>query len=74
MKIIQAVESIQEAVEAGDRVLVHCHAEQSRSVCIVAFLMMQYRGMTKPEALTFISQKRDISLSPGIKEIFQCRF
>jgi dual specificity phosphatase 12 len=74
LKIIQAVESIQEAVEAGDRVLVHCHAGQSRSVCIVALWMMQYQGLAKSEALTLISWKRDILLSPGIGEIFQCIF
>lgn len=74
LKIVQAVESIQEAVQAGDRVLVHCNAGRSRSVCIVALWMMQYQGMTKAEALGLISQKRDISLSPGVEEIFQCAF
>jgi len=65
----EAVDFIDDVVSRGDRVLVHCHAGRSRSVCIVARYFIQKCGMTSPQALELISAKREIYLSPGIEEV-----
>lgn len=68
---------VQEGGKTGGKILVHCHAGQSRSVCIVAAYLMrrheysdEYKRMTKDEALALIKEKRGYSLSIGIEEIF----
>jgi len=65
-----AVKTIRRAVSAGERILVHCHAGRSRSVCVVARYLMESEGLTRNEALRRISEKRDIYLSDGIEEAF----
>lgn len=61
---------IHDAVSNSEKILVHCHAGRSRSVCIVAAYLVKYNGYTRNSALTFIQSKREIYLSDGIDEIF----
>ncbi|WLQ16624.1 dual specificity protein phosphatase [Hahella aquimaris] len=68
-----AVDFIHDVVSSGDRILVHCHAGRSRSVCIVARYFMMKQGITSHQALSMISAKREIYLSPGIEEILILR-
>ncbi|MBF0235349.1 MAG: dual specificity protein phosphatase family protein [Desulfamplus sp.] len=69
-----AIEFISGVVASGDRILVHCQAGRSRSVCIVAAYFVVHNNMSVNEALSFIQSKRDIYLSDGILEIFElCR-
>ena len=65
-----AVEFIHDIVSHGEKILVHCHAGRSRSVCILVRYFMIKHGMTQEHALSIIKSKRDIYLSPGIEEIF----
>jgi hypothetical protein len=67
----KAVSELARAVAAGKRVLVHCHAGRSRSVCIVAKYLMDSQGISSDEALAQIRKKREICLTEGIEEIFQ---
>ena len=64
-----AVDFIDDVVRDGERILVHCHAGRSRSVCIVARYLMARQGMSRDQALSLIGEKREIYLSPGIEEI-----
>ena len=65
----EAVKYISDIVSDGGRVLVHCHAGRSRSVCIVARYLMDCEGLTRRKALSLIGAKREIFLSPGIDEL-----
>jgi atypical dual specificity phosphatase len=67
----RAVFFIDEAVSAGKKILVHCHAGRSRSVCILARYFMMKKGMTKNMAIETIARKRAICLSQGIEEILE---
>jgi predicted protein tyrosine phosphatase len=69
--ILAAIDFIATQVDNNLKVLVHCRAGRSRSVCIVAGYLMRHRGMSKVEALDTIGAKRIICLSDGIEEI--CR-
>lgn len=62
---------IDDVVSSGDKILVHCHAGRSRSVCIVARYFMLKHGLTSHQALVKIEAKREIYLSPGIEEILE---
>ncbi len=64
-----AVEFIHDVVSDGEKILVHCHAGRSRSVCILARYFMIKHKMTQEQAISVIKSKRDIYLSPGIEEI-----
>lgn len=64
-----AMDYIDDVVRSGERILVHCHAGRSRSVCIVARYFMITEGITSHQALARIEAKREIYLSPGIEEI-----
>jgi hypothetical protein len=69
--IAEAIDLIADVVDAcGEKVLVHCHAGRSRSVAIVAAILVQHRGLTPVAAVALVASKRDIYLSPGIEEIF----
>ena len=67
--IAAAIEYIDDMVSAGDRVLVHCHAGRSRSVCVVIRYLMEYEKLSQGQALALIQSKREIYLSNGIDEI-----
>jgi protein-tyrosine phosphatase len=66
-----AVDFIDDVVSSGERILVHCHAGRSRSVCMVARYFMMKMGMTSHQAIEKIEDKREIYLSPGIEEILE---
>jgi len=65
----EAIAFLDDVVSRGEKVLVHCHAGRSRSVCIVARYFMLKHNMTSQQALEMIALKREIYLSPGIEEI-----
>lgn len=65
----EAVDFIDNVVSGGEKILIHCHAGRSRSVCILARYFMIKYGMNRKEALSKIEAKREIYLSPGIEEI-----
>jgi len=69
----QAVSFIDEVVSRGDKILVHCHAGRSRSVCIVARYFMVKHDLTSHQALESIKVKREIYLSPGIETILDVK-
>ncbi len=71
--IKDAVEFIDEIVSSNLKILVHCHAGRSRSVCIVARYLMIYTGLTRQQAINKIEEKREIYLSPGIEQILDLR-
>ena len=67
--IKKAIEFIDDVVSHNEKILVHCHAGRSRSVCIVARYLMFKQRISSQEALELIEEKREIYLSPGIEEI-----
>ena len=69
--VLAAVDFIAEQVEKGLKVLVHCQAGRSRSVCIVAAYLMRHQGLSRMQAISMISKKRHIYLSDGVDEIFK---
>ncbi len=69
--VCDAIQYISDVVSSDEKILVHCHAGRSRSVCIVAAYFMQYEGMSANKALARIESKREIYLSDGIEEIFK---
>jgi protein-tyrosine phosphatase len=71
--IDDALAFIEEVVNAGQRILVHCHAGLSRSVVVVARYLTRTRGLTTQAALDLISARREIDLSPGIEELLTRR-
>jgi protein-tyrosine phosphatase len=66
-----AVDFIDDVVSSGKKILVHCHAGRSRSVCIVARYFMVKHNLTVHQALQKIQAKREIYLSTGIEEILK---
>ena len=66
-----AVGFIDDIVSSGERILVHCHAGRSRSVCIVARYLMVKHKLTVHQAFQKIEAKREIYLSTGIEEILK---
>lgn len=66
-----ALDFIDDVVSGGGKILVHCHAGRSRSVCIVARYLMIKQGLTRGQALSKIEAKREIYLSPGVEEILK---
>lgn len=68
--IDMALHFIHDAVSSDEKILVHCHAGRSRSVCVVAVYLAKYGGYTRDSALALIRGKREIYLSDGIEEIF----
>jgi protein-tyrosine phosphatase len=69
--IADAIDFIHDIVSNGERILVHCHAGRSRSVCMVARYFMIKQRLTSHQALALISAKREIYLSPGIEELLR---
>ena len=69
--VLAAIDFIAEQIESGLKVLVHCRAGRSRSVCIVAAYLIRYQGLSKRQAISMISKQRQIYLSDGIDEIFK---
>ena len=67
--IEDAIDFIREVVDAGQRILVHCHAGRSRSAVVVARYLMRNRALTVQAALDLIASRREIYLSPGIEDL-----
>jgi hypothetical protein len=55
-----ALRFIREGVDAGERVLVHCHAGVSRSATVVLLYLMVYHGLGLDEALALLRKARPI--------------
>ena len=68
--VVAAMQFIHDVVCSDEKVLVHCHAGRSRSICIVAAYLMKFEYYTQAQALSHIQRKREIYLSRGIEEIF----
>lgn len=57
---------INNALEGGENVYVHCHAGISRSPAVVMAYLMKYHGMTRDEALGYVRQFRPaVHPNPG---------
>ena len=69
--VLRCTRYISDVVSSGEKILVHCHAGRSRSVCIVAAFFMQYEGMSAGKALALIENRREIYLSDGMEEILK---
>jgi atypical dual specificity phosphatase len=54
----RAVEFIQEHVEAGESVYIHCKAGRARSATVALCWLMKYRGMTMHEAQARLLESR----------------
>lgn len=69
--VVEAVEFVRDCAGAGDRVLVHCHAGRSRSVCVVAAWLIAKTGRRRAEALHFVASRRTggIYLSTGVEQL-----
>jgi len=65
----EALAFLDDVVSRGEKILVHCHAGRSRSVCIVARYLMLKQNISSQQALEVIALKREIYLSTGIEEI-----
>lgn len=64
--IRQCLPFIEEGINSGDNVLVHCIYGQSRSVSIIAAFMILHRNFTLNDALETIKSKRStICINPG---------
>jgi len=59
--IVRAVQFLQAAVEAGKRVLVHCHQGRSRSVSLVVAYLMATEHLSLDEALKVVQVARPIA-------------
>lgn len=60
MKFDKAFTFIDSQVNAGNQVLIHCRAGQSRSATLLAAYIMKKTGCTAAEALNWIATKRPI--------------
>ena len=65
----QAIDFIDSAVSSDIKILVHCHAGRSRSVCVVARYFMVNLHLSPNHAIAHIERFRDVALSPGISDI-----
>lgn len=70
-QVAEAVRFIADVCDAGEKVLVHCHAGRSRSVAVVARYLVEHQGMSAATALGLIARKRAIYLSDGIEELLR---
>ncbi|XP_068232676.1 dual specificity protein phosphatase 3-like [Palaemon carinicauda] len=61
----KAVDFIDEAINSGGTVLVHCRQGRSRSATIVAAFLMLKRNMTAAKALTLLRESREIRPNNG---------
>ena len=64
----EAVELLCDLAMDGERVLVHCHAGQSRSACVVIASLVKSAGLSLGAATAKVKAKRRIYLSDGIRD------
>lgn len=69
-----ALRRLEELVAYASPVLVHCHAGRSRSVIVVAAYLMKHEHLSATEAIQLIASKREIYLTPGIRELLSLPF
>jgi protein-tyrosine phosphatase len=50
-------------------VLVQCHAGRSRSVVVVAALLMEAHGIGAREAIALVAAKREVSVTPALLDL-----
>ncbi len=67
-KFLRAVRLLKELISKHSRVLVHCHAGQSRSAAVVCKYFMQYEGNSLAEAMKRITSKRKVAIVAGLQE------
>ncbi|TFK72451.1 phosphatases II [Pluteus cervinus] len=63
-----AIDFIQEQLDTGHGILVHCGAGISRSPAVVAAYLMHNYNLTVEEALIFIRGERDVEPNDGFVE------
>ena len=66
---MKAVQLLERLVAEASPVLVHCHAGRSRSVVLVAALLMRAKGLTPEDAIAFVSKKREAAITPGVEQL-----
>ncbi len=69
-KFLRAVRLLKELISQHSKVLVHCHAGQSRSAAVVCKYFMQEEGNTLAEAMKRITSKRRVAIVAGRLWIF----
>lgn len=68
-----AIDFIDEALQTGGCVLVHCNAGVSRSAAVVMAYLIKKEGMTVNDAFSFLRSKRPaICPNPGFLIQLQC--
>lgn len=56
----ECIDFIKDALDNGGAVLVHCFAGVSRSATIILAYLMQERGMSFLDAMSFVKRRRPI--------------
>lgn len=56
-----AADELLNAVQDGQKTLIHCHKGQSRSASVLIAVLGRLRGMTYEESESYVSQRRDIN-------------
>ena len=70
----EAIDFLDAIVKSGERVLVHCHAGRSRSVCVVARYLMMRCGLSRNAALQKIEEQREVFLVSPTNNIHKQAF
>ncbi len=65
MQDTNVLEKIYQALQRGEKVLVHCAAGAQRSCAVVACYLVWYRGLMAQEAVDYIRRKRPIAFFCG---------
>ena len=66
-KFASAVETVVNALENGEDIVVHCRAGRSRSVGVLSTSLAEHRGIEFSEALESIRDVRDTDPRPAIR-------
>ena len=66
MEETHVLEKIQDTIQRGKPVLVHCYAGTQRSCAVVACYLIRYHGMKPMDAVTYISTKRPEAFEEGV--------
>jgi protein tyrosine phosphatase (PTP) superfamily phosphohydrolase (DUF442 family) len=66
-----AVGDLRRLVASHGPVLVQCHAGRSRSVVVVAALLMEVHGIDAREAIALVAAKREVSVTPALFDLLR---
>lgn len=66
MEETHVLEKIQDTIQRGKPVLVHCYAGTQRSCAVVACYLIRYHGMKPMNVVTYISSKRPEAFEEGV--------